>query len=1142
MVEGIQEVKEHHGFTAIIMNPGYTELSLRKGAVLGSFHVVQESNICAINLTAKTVLPTFIAEEKKRYMEQNLKLDGFPEAVRQKFKDLIFKYHDIFSANAFDLGRTDVISHAVHLQHKRPIHVSQFRIPWEHKGFLDDYADELLNKNCIQASRSPYNAPVFCVKKPHGGGLRVVQDFRHLNMASFEDKYIIREVQDCIDTIGLRGSTIFSSLDLTSGFWQQNLEESSRPYTAFTIPGRGRFEWVTTPMGLHGSPASFARLMDFVMKDLPGVLTYIDDILAHSPDYDTHLLDLEQSFQRLRQYNLKLNLKKCAFGAKEVCYLGFMLTPQGVLPGAEKLEAVKNFPIPQTETQIREFTGLANYFRHFIPRYAMTAGYLTSLTQKENPWKGGPLPAASLEAFYKLRDALCAAPVLAYPRGDLPFILTTDAATGDANRPGGLGAVLTQKYEDGQERVIGYASRSLKTHEKNYSAFLLEMAAASWGIDHFSVYLTGRKFTLCTDHRPLEKLSGRHEKTMCRLEQQMLEYNFIIQYKPGPENVVADALSRNISVDSLSPDVTQLLHPRSIAKCQKQDKLCRDVREALKTRAKLADRWTAKLVDSCFLRDDIIFYLAKRRHFVDASLILVPHALRLLVLKEAHDSITGGHAGIEKTTCRIMQKYWWPHLLQDVTEYLDKCLVCAKSKNPYRFRTGHAPMQPLQIPKEPNMRLHVDLFGPLKDSERGKKYILVMTDAYSKYAVLVALPDKMAETVGQAIFDSWICRFSVPHVIVSDQGTEFCNRMAAKLYEALGVKHHKTASFHPQTNSAAESFNRTIIKYLTRMIDTNTLDWEKWLPALTLSYNTQVHKTTFHTPFYLTYLREHNLPYFDLEKRLYNEDWPDVALHRLRQTQKLCMENAVRAQKAMSDRAESSEQYKTLKVGDKILLNFPQSHFPDNGKFAQKWIEGREIVEKLGEHTFKLGYSAGRGRHTIVHEDRLKLKPDELQTAAPDARIPPSPPNQPTSGAGQGHSSRIYVEDDSDPDPTPPLRQPRAVAARRRASVGQAAEARQAAIPPAIPAPLAAPPAAPALREQQRAAPVDRVGQLAWAVFGNRTTRASGQPLEVPWVIPPRKNTPRIQRQLPPPPRPPSPPPQGDPEPLQDDNNAAGQE
>ena len=219
--------------------------------------------------------------------------------------------------------------------------------------------DELLEKGAIEVSRSCFNSPIFLVPKPHGHGLRAVLDFREVNNASVPDRYTIREVRDCIDEIGLADSKVFSTIDLTSGFWQQSLEEESRQYTAFTVPGKGtRYQWTVTPMGLQGSRARSVNLR------------YIDDVSVHTFDHESQLALLERTILRLRKYNLKLNVSKSFFGALQVNYLGYTLSGDRIAPGKEKLQAVQDFLAPTSVKQIREFVGLCNYFWFLIPGFA----------------------------------------------------------------------------------------------------------------------------------------------------------------------------------------------------------------------------------------------------------------------------------------------------------------------------------------------------------------------------------------------------------------------------------------------------------------------------------------------------------------------------------------------------------------------------------------------------------------------------------------------------------------------------------------------------------------------------------------------------------------------------------------------------
>jgi hypothetical protein len=212
----------------------------------------------------------------------------------------------------------------------------------------------------------------------------------------------------------------------------------------------------------------------------------------------------------------------------------------------DKMAAIKETRPPSNLKQIREFVGLANYFRFLIKDFSK----MSALTKKDSGWKEGKLPEEACQAFLALKEKLMQQPIVAYPKREGRFMLRTDAFLGDKDNLGGLGAVLLQQQKTSEDedklwKVIAYASRPLKKHEKNYSAYLVEMAAAVWGIEHFHVYLIGKQFTLVTDHRPLEHFGSVHTKTINRLQHLMLEYDFTIEYRVGEDNAVADYLSRN---------------------------------------------------------------------------------------------------------------------------------------------------------------------------------------------------------------------------------------------------------------------------------------------------------------------------------------------------------------------------------------------------------------------------------------------------------------------------------------------------------------------------------------------------------------------------------------------------------------------
>ena len=998
-VEGIQEVtrrgqsskateeEEEEKVTIVVLNQQDRPMSVGRNVELATLTKLEkEDQISSIEEIQQQnreeeIVNEPLTEKKRKFIDATVNLKC-PEKYRQDYMNMLYAHHEAIAEDEFDIGKCGAVKHDIHLKHKNPVHIKQYRIPFAHRDFVTQYVDQLLKKGVIEWSKSPYNSPLFCVKKQHKQGLRLVQDLRALNEATYEDRYSFREVQDCVDEVGKRRSTVFSSLDFLSGYWQQEMTERSREPTAFTVPGKGRFHWTRTVMGLAGSPSSFSRLMEEVFRGIEGVITYLDDCLTHSRDHKEHLKDVEECLIRCKMHKLKLNLAKCTLGAKEVPYLGFVLSEKGVTPGKEKTEAIENFEAPSSVPKIRQFCGLANYFRHMIPNFATYSGELTQLTQKTSTWRGGKLPEEAQRAFEHLKKALTSSPVLATPRRDRNFILATDAAAGGQGRPGGYGAVLTQKDDSGQERAVAYASRTLKTHEKNYSAYVLEMAAAVWAIEHFHVYLYDTRFILLTDHKPMEKLSTVHKKTLLRLQELMGKYNFELRYRPGKDNGPADALSRNArrpttTTLEASPISVLEITPTELASKQQEDETGQDLRQALQEKKSIKPRRMGQqafntLKEKCTLQEGVIVQKTTGR----PTKIYVPEGMRYELLRAAHTSRFGGHTGTAKTTSRVSQRYFWPNMNKDIEEWVKACAVCQEQKtgNPHRQKEL---LQPLVAPTEPNWRVHLDLFGPLRQTPRGKKMVLVITDAFSKLAEVVPIENKTAETVALAFFSTWICRYGCPRQIITDGGKEFCSKITENLCRYLEVDHNVTTAYHPQSNSGAESFNREIIRYLSCMMDNADQDWEAWLPSLMLAYNTRIHRATKNSPFYLTYLRDPNLPYFMLEmdRALYGEDWATTAAQRLKVVYKMTRENLLRAaEENKRQYNKTARKQETFEAGETTMVHFPKTSFgKENLKFVRPWVKFT-VVKALGNDAYEVRKWGDEGKQytSRVHVNRMK--------------------------------------------------------------------------------------------------------------------------------------------------------------------------
>jgi hypothetical protein len=293
------------------------------------------------------------------------------------------KHHDVFSKHSQDIGKANHFEHSFLLKDNKPRYQKQFPIPDAHRPNIEEQINEWLQMGIIQPSKSRYNSPMFMVPKKDGT-LRVVQDFPELNAAIHDDGNSMKTINECIGYLGRAGITTFSTLHLTYGFWQMPLEEQSKHLTAFSIPGLGQFEWTVRSMGLLGCLVSFQRLVELAMAGLNSIIFFIDNLLLHSKSHKEHLQQLDHLFNRLRNVGLKAKLPKCEFGATNVHYLGFRLTPGGILPGMDKLKAVKNAEVPSNVKEVRQFTGLCNFFSGHFQNFAKIASPLHHLQSKDS--------------------------------------------------------------------------------------------------------------------------------------------------------------------------------------------------------------------------------------------------------------------------------------------------------------------------------------------------------------------------------------------------------------------------------------------------------------------------------------------------------------------------------------------------------------------------------------------------------------------------------------------------------------------------------------------------------------------------------------------------------------------------------------
>ena len=448
-----------------------------------------------------------------------------------RLKHLLGKYGKVFKDLPDGLPPDRGIQHTINLtENKTPFRHPYRLSPAELEEAKKQIAD-LLAKGFIQPSQSPFGAPILFVQKKDGS-LRMCIDYRALNNITSRNRYPLPNIADLLDRFS--GATVFSSLDLASGYHQIRISEEDVPKTAFTTPF-GHYEFRVLSFGLTNAPATFQAVMNRLFGHLHQFcVVYLDDILIFSKTPEEHEQHLSAVLQILEREGLYAKLKKCEFNKAELLYLGHIIGRDGIKVDPAKISCIKDWPRPSNVHELRSFLGLANYFRKFVMAFSVRAAALTKLTGKNSKFTW---TEACEQSFEGLKQDLTTSPVLASPDLSKPFEVVTDAC-GE-----GIGAVLLQ-----EGRPIAFESRKLTDPETRYTTTEQELLASIHAMTVWRCFLEGQpreNVTLVTDHHPNTCLPTQPSmnRRQARWSEFLQRFNFNWIYRPGRQNV-ADPVSR----------------------------------------------------------------------------------------------------------------------------------------------------------------------------------------------------------------------------------------------------------------------------------------------------------------------------------------------------------------------------------------------------------------------------------------------------------------------------------------------------------------------------------------------------------------------------------------------------------------------
>lgn len=911
-------------------------------------------------------------------------------------EDVLQRYSEVFRD---ELGTLKGMTVKLHIDpNAKPRFYKPRVVPYAMKQKVEEELERLQALGVIEPVQfSKWAAPIVPVMKPDKT-VRICGDYKlTVNQVSKLEEYPLPRVDDLFAT--LAGGKSFTKLDMSHAYQQLLLDDESKEFVTINTH-KGLFKFNRLVFGVASSPAIFQRTMDSLLQGIPHVACYLDDLLITGATEAEHLGNLEQVLQRLSDAGLRLKRDKCVFMSPSVTYLGHKITAEGISPVEDKVRAVKEAPSPKNVTELRSFLGMVNYYGKFLQDLSKVLAPLYKLLHNDTKWQWCE---EQEKAFMEVKERLQSAKLLVHFDPDKEVTLACDAS------PYGVGAVLSHVMEDGSEKPIGFASRTLTAAEKGYSQLDKEGLAVVFAVKRFHQYLYGRPFKIHTDHKPLMSLFG---ETHCipplasaRIQRWALTlsaYQYTIVFRAGKDNANADAFSRLPLPDT---PVTTYVPPETVFSLEKLSETpvtASQVKQwterdpvMSKVKTYLLQGWPAVIEDEelrpyvkrkteLSLQDGCIFW---------GSRVVVPAPGHSQIVEELHET----HPGVSRMKSLARSYIWWPSMDLDLENRVKGCKQCGvNQKSP-----PPAPLHPWEWPDRPWSRLHLDFAGPFMG-----QMFMVMVDAHSKWIECHIMGNITAPSTIEKLRQVFAVH-GLPDSLVSDNGPTFTSELFSDFMQQNGIRHIRTAPFHPASNGLAERAVQTVKEGLKRMTGDSL---SSRLSRFLFKYRLTPQTTTARTPAEMLMGRR-----------------PKSRLDLLRPDLKAKVE---RKQEKQKERHDLHARDRLLKPGDNVYVK----NFCSN--FKQQWLPG-VILSQKGPVSYVIKLTDGREFRR--HQDHVRLRhdtdPETVSTAElplvtpggaspaeespPEVSVPPAETGQSSTGTPTPPTPVVTAAQESPKAPTP---------------------------------------------------------------------------------------------------------------------------
>ncbi|KAL0147619.1 hypothetical protein M9458_057083, partial [Cirrhinus mrigala] len=820
---------------------------------------------------------------------------------------------------------------------------------------MEKYISDSLAAGFIRPSSSPAGAGFFFVGKKDGS-LRPCIDYRGLNNITVKNTYPLPLISSALER--LQGASVFTKLDLRNAYHLVRIRRGDEWKTAFNTP-RGHFEYLVMPFGLSNSPGVFQALVNDVLRDMVDqfIYVYLDDILIFSSSLQEHVQHVRRVLQRLLENGLFVKAEKCVFHAQSVPFLGYILSAEGIRVDPAKVQAVVDWPTPDSRKALQRFLGFANFYRRFIRNFSQLAAPLTALTSPRTTFRWSDSAEA---AFAKLKSRFVSAPILETPDPSRQFVVEVDASEV------GVGAVLSQRSAtDDKMHPCAFFSHRLSPAESNYDIGNRELLAVKLALEEWRHWLEGSgvPFIVWTDHKNLEyiKTAKRLNSRQARWALFFGRFDFTISYRPGSKNVKPDSLSR-IFDHTDRPSTPESIFPETL--------IVSTLTWEVETKVKTALEGVTPPV-AC-----------------PPNRLFVPEELRSEVIQWGHCSNVACHPGVNRTIHVVKQRFWWPLMARDVRSFVLACSVCAIGKTSNRPPDGL--LQPLLVPSRPWSHIALDFVTALPPSQ-GNTVVLTVVDRFSKAAHFIPLPKlPSAKETAVTVVDHVFRLHGLPTDVVSDRGPQFVSKFWQEFCRLLGATVSLSSGFHPQSNGQTERANQDLERTLRCMVTRNPSSWSQQLSMVEYAHNSLPVSSTGLSPF------ECSLGY---QPPIFPSLESEVAVPSAHAFIQRCHRTWTRARetllqvgartKAKADRHRSRPP--VYVVGSKVWLstkNIPLRSV--SNKLAPKFIGPFPVTKIISPVAVRLKLPPVYRRiHPVFHVS--KIKPVFFSRINPPAPVPPPP-------------------------------------------------------------------------------------------------------------------------------------------------------